>query len=112
MVERLLLEDLETSLARYVEKYGKEYKEILHKSKLLTDHMMANRYECNTHIDYTIPDGNPQAVKEYTAFIANECRIHGIHLNMDEDVEDWREALKISIASENCAFVLDAKMER
>jgi hypothetical protein len=75
----------------YMDSYGKEYSEILSKTELLHDPMMATRFSCNRHIDYIIPDNDNQAANEYISFIVRECRIRGIRINFDDDVDEWRE---------------------
>jgi hypothetical protein len=76
-VERLVA-DLENSLDKYLMLYGKQYEEIRRKTKLNTDHMMALRHSCQTHIDYVIPINDPQKASEFTSFIAKECKLRGI----------------------------------
>jgi hypothetical protein len=77
-----LLEDLENSMVGYMDKYGKENAEILSKTELLDDPMMATKFTCNRHIDYIIPDDNDQAANEYVSFIVRECRIRGIRIKL------------------------------
>ncbi len=77
-----LLSDLEDSLQEYLDRYDKEYEEILSKTKLQYDHMMAMRHLCETHIDYQIPPDDPQKANQYASFIAKECRLRGIRINV------------------------------
>jgi len=60
------------SLGAYVDKYGKDYDEIMAASKLQHDHMMATCHMCDTHIDYHIPTNDPQKIAQYASFIARE----------------------------------------
>jgi hypothetical protein len=100
LVEQLL-EDLEAYLEEYLTTHGKEYEEILRRTKLNYDHMIALRHSCSTHIDYIIPENDVQKSSEYAAFIARECRLPGIILDMEEGVEEWRAQLRVSIATES-----------
>jgi hypothetical protein len=85
----------------YMDSYGKEYSEILSKTELLYDPMMATRFSCNRHIDYIIPDNDNQAANEYISFIVRECRIRGIRINFDDNVDEWRDKLRQSLAMES-----------
>ncbi len=99
-VERLLA-DLEKSLEEYLILYGKQYEEIRRKTKFNTDHMMALWHTCITHIDFVIPDDNMQQESEYTSFIARECKLRGIQIDVEDGVEEWREQLRSSIGMES-----------
>jgi len=92
---------LEKSLAEYVETFGKEYGDILRKTKLQYDPMMALKHFCKAHIDYIIPEEDDQASNEYISFIAAECRLRGIKINIQEDVEQWRDRLRASLVTES-----------
>jgi hypothetical protein len=55
-----LLSDLEESLDEYLNTNRVEYAEIMLKSELKYDHMMAVRSTCKKHIDYVIPEDDAQ----------------------------------------------------
>lgn len=94
-----MLADLELLLDDYVSHCGKEYETIISHSKLDTDHCSAVRHISPTHIDYIIPDDDLKA-NQYATFFANECTLRGIRLSMDDDVEEWREELRLCIKKE------------
>jgi len=102
-----LLSDLEAQLGSYYERHGKQFHEIRRRSKLQTSHMQANRETDNTHIDYVVPPGNDEKKKEFANFIARECILRGIRIEMSDNLEDWRSALRMSVAMENYVSFLE-----
>jgi hypothetical protein len=55
-----LLADLEVSLDDYLRRNGKHYEEVMSKTKLQINHTIASRHSCEFHIDYMIPDNDPE----------------------------------------------------
>jgi len=95
-----LLKDLEVSLAEYLESNGKHFNNVLSQTKLNYDPMMAMRHNCDTHIDYIIPTNDLVKKNLYTTLIAKECNLQGIHIDVREGVEEWRQQLRASVALE------------
>jgi len=58
------------------------------------------RHNCDTHIDYIIPNNNPLKKSMYTSFIAKECNLQGIQIDVREGVWVWRQQLRASVALE------------
>jgi len=100
-----LLEDLEESLADYLENHGKHYEEFLRNSKLNYDSLMALRHTCENHIDCIIPQNDLQKKSQYTSFLVKECRLQGIPINITDGVEEWRAQLRASVTIE-CRLAL------
>jgi hypothetical protein len=48
--------------------------------------MITMRHNCDTHIDYIIPNNNPLKKSMYTSFIAKECNLQGIQIDVREGV--------------------------
>jgi hypothetical protein len=71
----------------------------LKKSKVKTDHMMANKESDINHIDYCIPPDDDEKKKQYTQFISRECYIRGIPLQGNH-LEEWHSALRSCIFME------------
>jgi hypothetical protein len=59
-----LLSDLESELGEYYDRCGKQYDEVKKKSKIRTDHMMANKSSDINHIDYCIPPDDDDEKKK------------------------------------------------
>ena len=94
-----LRNDLEVQLGSYYERHGKRYHYIQQWSKLLTDHMQANKDTDRNHIDYVIP-ADSERQKEYANFIARECILRGIRIDVSNNVEDMQSALRLAVAME------------
>ncbi len=60
---------------------------------------------CENHIDYIIPQNDPQKKSQYTSFLVKECRLRGILINITDGVEEWRTQLRASVAIE-CRLAL------
>jgi hypothetical protein len=58
------------------------------------------------HMDYIIPGDDYHASYEYISFIALECRLHGNRINIQDDVEHWRDLLHVSFAMESKIMLL------
>jgi hypothetical protein len=95
-----LLQDLEVSLAKFLKSNGKHFDNVLSQTKLNYDPMMAMRHNCDTHIDYIIPTNGVVKKNLYTTFIAKESNLQGIHIDVREGVEEWRQQLRASVALE------------
>ena len=102
-----LLHDLELQLGAYYERHGKHFHDISKRSKLLTDHMHANRETDKMHIDYVVPPGDNDKKREYANFIARECILRGIRIDVSDNFEDWRAALRLSVAMEKYVAFLE-----
>ena len=100
MKVRDLLDDLENQLGRYYDRHDKQYHDIIKRSKLLTDHMQADKENDRNHIDYVVPPLDDERQKEYANFIARECLIRGIRIDSSDNYNDWRSALCMSVAME------------
>ncbi len=93
-----LLSDLREQLGSYCEKYGKTYEQVKLESKLKTDVLQANKkYDIN-HIEFFLPNGTQEQVREYSQFISQECRIHGLPLS--GGLECWHSSLPSCVAME------------
>lgn len=79
----------------------KHYEHVLSHSKLNYDPSMVLRHRIDTHIDFIIPDNDIQKESQYTSFIARECRLRGIHIDVRDGVEEWQTQLRASIALES-----------
>jgi hypothetical protein len=95
-----LLAELEAELGEYHNHCGKQFDEVAKKSKIKTDHMIANRYNDINHIDFVILPNNDEAKKQYTQFISRECHICGIPLH-GSHLEDWHANLRTCLLMEN-----------
>jgi hypothetical protein len=105
-----MLQDLESQLGSYYETHGKTYHQILSSTKLRFDHMQADRETDDHHIDYVIPNNNPEKQRQYTQFIARECRLRGLRL-LGTQVEEWRTLLRGSIQMETWISILERVRE-
>ena len=94
-----LLEDLESSVGEYYKLYKNDFHLVMKETKLQTDPMQANRESDSTHLDYTIPEGLPNKRREYTQFIARECKLRKLQLN-GSNVDEWREMLHVCVKYE------------
>jgi hypothetical protein len=88
----LLLQDLESSIGEYYEKYKIDSHHIQSETKLQTDPTQADREVDVHHIDYVIPDNEPRKKREYMQFTAKECMIHKINIR-GLNVDEWQEFL-------------------
>jgi hypothetical protein len=61
--------------------------------------MQANKDTYRNHIDYVIP-ADSERQKEYANFIARECILRGIRIDVSNNVEDMRSALRLAVAME------------
>lgn len=95
-----LVEGLDAELGDYYDRYGSHYDAVRSRSKIVTDHMVANKESDINHIDYVIPPDDDEKLKEYTQFILQECYIRGIPL-IGSNLKDWRVALRSCICMEN-----------
>jgi hypothetical protein len=48
-----------------------------------------------------------QKKNQYASFIAKECILHGISINMQEGVEEWRVQLRHSVGIEQYIALLN-----
>lgn len=104
-----LLSDLEKELGNYYEKYGWQYDDVKKKTRIATDHMVANKESDITHIDYVIPPDDNEKQKQYAQFVSWECYIQGIPL-LGSNLEDSHAALHCCITMENyIKFLLQVK---
>jgi hypothetical protein len=101
MTVNQLVADLERTLDEYIHTHGKHYEEVLSKTKLNYDYTVASRHTVNTHIDFIIPDDDRQKANQCMEFIARECRLRGIHLNMQGGVKQWHAQLRESVVFES-----------
>jgi hypothetical protein len=101
MTVNQLVADLERTLDEYIHTHGKHYEEVLSKTKLNYDYTVALRHTVNTHIDFIIPDDDRQKANQCMEFIARECRLRGIHLNMQGGVKQWHAQLRESVVFES-----------
>jgi hypothetical protein len=101
-----MLQDLEQQLGLYFEKHKKTYQDIQSQSRLRTDHMQVDKEEDLNHLDYVIPVDNPEKQRQYTQFIARECRLRDISLHGTQ-VEEWRSLLRSSVAIEKYIYFLE-----
>ena len=67
------------------------YDEVQKKTKLQTDPTVSGKENDITHIEFVIPLNDEGKLREYTQFIAQECRIRKIPLI--GRLDDWRSAL-------------------
>jgi len=102
-----ILQSLEASLSDYLRQNGAEYSYILANTKLNYDPTMAGKHDCKTHIDYNVPTNDVQAANEYAAFIMRECRLRSIRVNIHGDIDDWRDAIRRSLALESRIALLE-----
>jgi len=66
---------------------------------LACHNMQANKDTDRNHIDYIIPAVSERQ-KEYANFIARECILHGIRIDVSNNVEDMQSALRLAVAME------------
>jgi hypothetical protein len=95
-----LLSELESELGEYYTRHKAQYEEVQRKSRIVTDHMVANKESQINHIDFVIPPQDTEQTRQYTQFISRECYIRGIPL-VGSQLEDWRAVLRCSLAMEN-----------
>jgi hypothetical protein len=104
-----MIDDLEDQLGKYYDRHGKTYDEIMRKTKLQTDHMLATKHLEFHHIDYDVPQDDPVKKQLYTQFIAKECHLRGIR-TIGSQLEKWRSALQMSITMEKyIVFLLNVR---
>jgi hypothetical protein len=96
----VLLDNLNNELGDYYKKYGSHYEAVKRKTKIVTDHMVANKESDINHIDFVISSDDNEKQKQYAQFVSWECYIRGIPL-LGSNVEDWRAALRCCITLEN-----------
>jgi hypothetical protein len=72
--------------------------EIIRRSKLLTDHMQADKESDPQHIDYIVPPFDDEKQKQYANFIARKCIIQGLQIVSCDN--EWRSLLRESVAME------------
>jgi hypothetical protein len=96
-----LQNDLEVQLGSYYERHGKLYHDIQQRSKLLTDHMQANKDTDRNHIDYVIPVDSERQ-KEYirgrlilaTMKYKEALKLLLLHRDLsDDEIEDFQDLI-------------------
>jgi hypothetical protein len=92
-------DELESQLGSYYNRHGQTYEEILSKTKWTTNHMQATKHIDPYHIDYDIPQHDPEKLRQYTQFIARECKLQKINIQ-GAQLEEWRLLLRQSVAME------------
>jgi hypothetical protein len=100
-----MVDDLEQQLGKYYDRHGRTYEEIMSKTKLGTDHMQATKHLDPNHIDYDVPQNDPDKIRQYTQFIAKECTIRKIS-TVGGQLEEWRALLRMSVTMEKYIFFL------
>jgi len=92
---------LEVQLGSYYERHGKRYHDIQQRSKLLTDHMQANKDTDRNHIDYVIPVDSERQ-KEYirgrlilaTMKYKEALKLLLLHRDLsDDEIEDFQDLI-------------------
>jgi hypothetical protein len=61
--------------------------------------MQATKHIDHNHIDYEIPQHDPEKLRQYTQFIARECNLRKINIQGGQ-LEEWRSLLRQSVVME------------
>jgi len=95
----MLLQDLESSVGEYYEKYKNDFHNVQKQTKLRCDPTQADREVDINHIDFVIPEDDLRKKREFSQFIAKECLLRKISIR-GTGVDEWRELLRLCIKLE------------
>jgi hypothetical protein len=62
--------------------------------------MQADKENDRNHKDYVVPPLDDKRQIEYANFIARKCLIHEMWIDSSDNYNDWRSALRMSVAME------------